>query len=79
MASSSLPRPRPLTPLEEDLQRLYDEVWQGFSEEEPTQSLERDLETIYNGYVDDYTSPSTSSNTIQPQQAPGTFIVEFHR
>ena len=29
------------------------EVWQGFVEEEPAQSSERDLETIYDGYWDD--------------------------
>jgi len=80
MASTSLPRPRPLTPLEEDLQRLYNEVWQGFVEEEPAQSSERDLETIYNGYAGDYTSPTTSSNTLQPQPPPpGMFVVEIRR
>ena len=77
MASTSLPRPRPLTPLEEDLQRLYNEVWQGFVEEEPAQSSERDLETIYNGYAGDYASPTTSSNTLQPQPPPPGMLSKF--
>ena len=77
MASTSLPRPRPLTPLEEDLQRLYNEVWQGFAEEEPAQSSERDLETIYNGYAGDYASPTTSSNTLQPQPPPPGMLSKF--
>ena len=63
-SSSSGPRPRPTTPVEEDLQQLYNEVWAAFSEEPP--SSERDLENIYSGYAEetDPTPPSPVANPL---------------
>ena len=46
---------RPISPVEEELQKLFDEVLAGFADEDTPQSSERDLENIYNGYTDEYT------------------------
>jgi len=48
-----LPSHRPISPVEEDLQKLFDEVLAGFADEE---TPERDLEIIYNGYTDECTN-----------------------
>lgn len=59
---------RSTSPVDEDLQRLYNEVWAGFAEETAaSQSNEKDLENIYNVYG----SRSTPSPGPQPA-APST-------
>ncbi|KAF8202439.1 CNH domain-containing protein [Pholiota molesta] len=68
MASSSGPGPRPTSPVEEDLQKLYNEVWAQFAQEAP--ASERDLENIYNGYADDNElSPQSLGNVLAPQES----------
>ena len=64
-ASSNL-RPRPTSPVEEDLQKLYNDVWAAFAEETPPPSSEGDLENIYNGYTDD------SDGVTNPYSHPPT-------
>lgn len=66
----------PTSPVEEDLQKLFDEVLAGFAEEETSQSPERDLENIYNGYTDDSTNHSSH---LAPPSQPSMFhcIVDF--
>jgi len=69
-----LPSHRPISPVEEDLQKLFDEVLAGFAEEE---TPERDLETIYNGYTDDCTN---DNNHLLQFPLPGMshgFIAKF--
>lgn len=68
MASSSGPGPRPTSPVEEDLQKLYNEVWAQFAQEAP--ASERDLENIYNGYADDNElAPQSLGNVLVPQKS----------
>lgn len=66
MPASSGLGPRPISPVEEDLQKLYNEVWAVFAEETPPS--ERDLENIYNGYADDY-EPTPQSLAPVPQHS----------
>ncbi|KAH9479317.1 Rho1 guanine nucleotide exchange factor 1 [Psilocybe cubensis] len=68
MSPSSGHNARSASPVEEDLQRLYNEVWAQFSEETP--SSERDLENIYNGYADDNYPSQSSSAPSNPQLKP---------
>lgn len=67
MSSSSRSGPRSTSPVEEDLQKLYNEVWAVFAEEPP--SSERDIEIIYNGYTED-TDPTPSSSFANPLLQP---------
>jgi hypothetical protein len=67
MSSSSRPGPRPISPVEEDLQKLYNEVWAVFAEEPP--SSERDIENIYSGYTED-ADPTPSSSLANPLLHP---------
>ncbi|KAF5318404.1 hypothetical protein D9611_013915 [Ephemerocybe angulata] len=53
------------SPVDEDLQRLYNEVWAGFAEESAAQSNEKDLENIYNVY-----GAENSRETPSPGPAP---------
>lgn len=66
MPSSSGHGPRPTSPVEEDLQKLYNEVWAVFADETP--ASERDLENIYNGYADDH-DPTPPSLVPPPSQS----------
>jgi hypothetical protein len=68
MAPSILPNARPASPVDEDLQKLYNEVWAGFADEPSAASSERDLENIYNVYggENDY-PPSQPAVTVSPQ------------
>lgn len=59
MASSSKQGLHRTLIAEEDLQRLYDEIWAEFAEE-PVQQ-EADLDGIYNGYADDRSSVHSSN------------------
>lgn len=45
-----MPNPRPKSPVDEDLQQLYNEVWAGFADETPAAPPEGDLDNIYNVY-----------------------------
>jgi hypothetical protein len=65
---------RPISPVEEDLQKLFDEVLAGFADEDPPQSGERDLENIYNGYTDH--DDNHLSQPSQPSMSHG-FIAKF--
>ena len=68
---TTAPIHRPSSPVEEDLQRLYNEVWQAFTEEEEgPQIAERDLETIYNDYSDDVPIAVPLTNSELPSQPP---------
>ena len=71
----SRPGPRSTSPVEEELQKLYNEVWAGFAEETP--SSERDIETIYNGYTED-TDPTPPSSLANPLLQP-TYQHREHR
>ncbi|KAF8661267.1 hypothetical protein AX16_001369 [Volvariella volvacea WC 439] len=62
MQSSDNPIARSASPVDEDLQKLYNEVWAGFAEESNA-NTDGDLDTIYNVYGNsDYTSP----NAVDP-------------
>ena len=67
MSSSSGPVAPPTTPIEEDLQKLYNEVWAAFAEETPPS--ERDLENIYSGYAEE-TDPSPAPPVANPLLQP---------
>ncbi|KAF8159396.1 CNH domain-containing protein [Crassisporium funariophilum] len=68
MASSRTLGSRPRSPPEEDLQALYDQVWDAFASESPTDG---DLETIVSGYADDNdNTPSSAVVNPPPQQVP---------
>jgi len=62
--------PRAVSPVDRDLQILYDEVWAGFAAED-TQSPEKDLDGIYSVYGSDsdYVSPVTPSSAVS-----GTYL-----
>ncbi|KAJ3514155.1 hypothetical protein NLJ89_g2537 [Agrocybe chaxingu] len=73
MASSSRHGARSVSPVEEDLQQLYNEVWAVFSEETPPASSDGDLENIYNGYTDDndpVPTSSAASRSLHPPHQP---------
>jgi len=61
--------PRTTTPVDQDLQNLYDEVWAGFAEESP--SIDGDLDNIYSVYGSDgdYPTTPTANSPISPQSA----------
>ncbi|KAF9565909.1 hypothetical protein CPC08DRAFT_143876 [Agrocybe pediades] len=66
--------PRPASPVDGDLQQLYNEVWAAFGDEKPSSSSERDLENIYNGYADDNDTAQPSSSNVHlnpPYQRTG--------
>lgn len=71
MPPSILPSARPASPVDEDLQTLYNEVWAGFADEPPAASSERDLENIYNVYggENDYpaSQPAVTVSPVSPQ------------
>lgn len=54
---------RPPSPVDEDLQKLYNEVWAGFAEEARTQRSEGDLEGIYNSYGVEAQSPVSPTSS----------------
>lgn len=60
---------RPASPVDEDLQRLYNEVWAGFAAEEAAQSNEKDLENIYNVYGSENTGRTPSPGPVGSSQA----------
>jgi hypothetical protein len=63
---------RPISPVEEDLQRLFDEVLAGFAQEESPQPPDRDLENIYKGYTDQYAHDNNHLSTpSQPSESHG--------
>jgi len=52
---------RSTSPVDEDLQRLYNEVWAGFADEGTNGSNEKDLDVIYNTYgYDNATNPTAT-------------------
>lgn len=68
MPPSILPNARPASPVDEDLQKLYNEVWAGFADEPPAASSERDLENIYNVYGGENDYPASQpAITVSPQ------------
>ncbi len=65
MLSTSMTSQRSTTPVDQDLQTLYDEVWAGFAMEEPSSAVssERDLDHIYSVYgADSEYSPSPTGH-----------------
>lgn len=70
---------RTASPVEEDLQQLYNEVWKAFNEEEVPEIAERDLETIYNDYSEDLpiVVPLTNSEIPSQPQPPCVFFRLF--
>ncbi|KAK0188474.1 hypothetical protein F5146DRAFT_1202971 [Armillaria mellea] len=78
MLSTSMTSQRSPTPVDQDLQTLYDEVWAGFAMEEPSSAVssERDLDHIYSVYgADSEFSPSPTShgpNTRQELPIPSS-------
>jgi RHO1 GDP-GTP exchange protein 1/2 len=45
------------SPVDEELQRLYNDVWSGYAEEKPVRPREGDLDDIYNVYGRDSAPP----------------------
>ncbi|KAK0214966.1 CNH domain-containing protein [Armillaria fumosa] len=78
MLSTPMASQRSSTPVDQDLQTLYDEVWAGFAMEEPSSAVssERDLDHIYSVYgADNEYSPSPTShgpNTRQELPIPSS-------
>jgi hypothetical protein len=59
--------PRPNSPVDEDLQQLYNEVWAGFADEIPAPPPEGDLDNIYSVYGENHlTSPTQSYPATSP-------------
>lgn len=48
--STSKTRQRSSSPIDQDLQQLYEQVWAGFDTEDPPPSTEKDIDTIYSVY-----------------------------
>lgn len=68
MPPSILPNARPASPVDEDLQKLYNEVWAGFADEPPAAPSEKDLENIYNVYGGENDYPASQpAITVSPQ------------
>ncbi|KAJ7493246.1 signal transducer [Mycena galericulata] len=60
MSTAMMSGARPVTPVDQDLQNLYDEVWAGFASEAPT--VDGDIDNIYSVYgTDSETSPTVPS------------------
>ncbi|KAF9466176.1 CNH domain-containing protein [Collybia nuda] len=57
-----MPNPRPNSPVDEDLQQLYNEVWASFADEAPAVSSEGDLDNIYNVYSGENNQPSPNQS-----------------
>ncbi|KAF8990665.1 hypothetical protein BDQ17DRAFT_1468681 [Cyathus striatus] len=51
--------PRPNSPVDQDLQRLYNEVWAGFESEKPNPPSRDELEGLYGDYLGGRDSPLT--------------------
>ncbi|KAJ7623683.1 signal transducer [Roridomyces roridus] len=63
MSAATMPA-RPVSPVDQDLQKLYDEVWAGFATETPADG---ELENIYSVYgTDSEASPTVSSMPSTP-------------
>ncbi|KAJ7089842.1 Dbl-like domain-containing protein [Mycena belliarum] len=60
MSTATMSGGRPLTPVDHDLQVLYDEVWAGFAADDG------DLDNIYSVYSTDTESPGTASSPTTP-------------
>lgn len=61
-----MPNPRPKSPVDEDLQQLYNEVWAGFADETPAAPPEGDLDNIYNVYSGENHLPSPNQSYSAP-------------
>ena len=67
MSSSGKGRSR--APLDRDLQRLYDEVWEAYAEDLPppksswSSSIDKDLDNVYNLYAGSGSPDLSSSRT----------------
>lgn len=80
MQAASAAGHRPNSPVDQDLQNLYNEVWAGFSEETPTASAaaDRDIDNIYSVYGadSDYsTSPTVSNSTVSNGRSSCTYMI----
>ncbi|RXW24807.1 hypothetical protein EST38_g1012 [Candolleomyces aberdarensis] len=64
---------RSASPVDEDLQRLYNEVWAGFSDDNAANSAEKDLENIYEEYGSENTQATPSSAPAHPPPQPPGF------
>ncbi|KAJ6561073.1 signal transducer [Mycena vulgaris] len=62
MSTATMSAGRPITPVDQDLQLLYDEVWAGFAAEPPAE----DVDNIYNAYGTDTDSSPTVSSPSTP-------------
>ncbi|KAF5351328.1 hypothetical protein D9758_007970, partial [Tetrapyrgos nigripes] len=73
--------PRAVSPVDHDLQVLYDEVWAGFAAEDGP-SVEKDLDGIYSVYGSDsdYVSPSpvTPSSAVSGAYLTAASIEQYH-
>ncbi|RDB18445.1 Rho1 guanine nucleotide exchange factor 1 [Hypsizygus marmoreus] len=61
-----MPDPRPHSPVDEDLQNLYNEVWAGFADETPAAHPEQELDNIYSVYGGDNDHQSRASQPSAP-------------
>ena len=52
-----MPNPRTNSPVDEDLQRLYNDVWAGFAEGTPVGQREGDLDDFYKAYSSESAPP----------------------
>ncbi|KAL1707909.1 CNH domain-containing protein [Schizophyllum commune] len=74
MSSSGKGRSR--APLDRDLQRLYDEVWEAYAEDLPppksswSSSIDKDLDNVYNLYAGSGSPDLSSSRTLSYTPSP---------
>ncbi|KAG7094229.1 hypothetical protein E1B28_007835 [Marasmius oreades] len=65
---------RPSSPIDKDLQALYDQVWAGFAAEDLPSSGEKDIDGIYNVYGTEFiSSPITPTSTVSSRSNVATY------
>lgn len=70
--------PRPTTPVDQDLQELYNEVWASFASEEPPATSDRELDNIYSVYGGDGEnppSPATNSPVTPTSAVSSAYLI----
>ncbi|KAF5373357.1 hypothetical protein D9615_007366 [Tricholomella constricta] len=73
-----MPNPRPVSPVDQDLQNLYNEVWASFTEETPAVPPDSSLDQIYSAYGADSPTqkypgmPNGSQNYVQGTSPRGS-------
>jgi hypothetical protein len=64
MSTAMMSGARPITPVDRDLQELYDQVWAGFASDTPP--VDAEIDNVYNAYGTDTDSSPTVSSPPTP-------------